>query len=200
MSTLSQKITPWLVSLILALALALTVVYYHYVKVPTDCGNVVTDTIPGDRVSYSVDLPKPSPSIVFLDTGKPYWRYYKVDTAAILADHYLSKVYKDTIKNDSSALVVVIDTVRQNALQSRGLIFQNRRAMFVTAPLSPDKEPKYSFLIGAAIGRSFNEFGFMPTVAILNRKGQMYQVSYDLIQKDIYIGALWKIQRKIKIP
>ena len=200
MSTFSQKIMPWLIVVILALALVLTIGYYRYVKVPTDCGNVVTDTIPGDRVPYAVDLPKPSPVIVFLDTGKPYWRYYKVDTAAILADHYLSKVYKDTIKNDSSALVVVIDTVRQNALQSRGLIFQNRRAMFVTAPLSPDKEPKYSFLIGAAIGRSFNEFGFMPTVAILNRKGQMYQVSYDLIQKDIYIGALWKIQRKIKIP
>ena len=200
MSTISQRITPWLVSLILALALALTVVYYRYVKVLTDCGNVVTDTIPGDRISYSTGLPKPSPSIVFLDTGKPYWRYYKVDTAAILADHYLSKVYKDTIKNDSSALVVVIDTVNQNALQSRGLIFQNRRAMFVTAPLPPGKQNRYSFLIGVGLGRNQHEFGIMPTIGILNNKGIMYSVSYDLVQKDIYIGALWRIHRRIKIP
>ncbi|MEI6577680.1 MAG: hypothetical protein WCO63_16005 [Bacteroidota bacterium] len=200
MSAFLQKVNPWLVSVILALLMLITLISYNIRKVPVGPVTTVTDTIQGDSVPYAVQLPKPSPDLVYRDTGTARWFPMEVDTAAILAQHNTTNIYGDTLKNDSSALIVVIDTVRFNALQGRGLVFQNRRLTLIRSTPPVNNESPYDFYFGAAMGRSMNEFGIMPTVAILNRKGQMYQVSYDLIQKDIYIGALWKIQRKIKIP
>ena len=87
MSAFLQKVNPWLVSVILALLMLITLISYNIRKVPVGPVTTVTDTIQGDSVPYAVQLPKPSPDLVYRDTGTARWFPMEVDTAAILAQH-----------------------------------------------------------------------------------------------------------------
>jgi len=50
-----------------------------------------------------------------------------VDTAKILADYYAKRPYRDTLQNDSSAFIIVKDTISQNKIYSRQYEFVNNR-------------------------------------------------------------------------
>lgn len=50
-----------------------------------------------------------------------------VDTAAIIAAYYSKMAYVDTLRNDSSLLVVVSDSVTQNRIAKRQFTIQNRK-------------------------------------------------------------------------
>jgi len=108
------------------------------------------DTIPGDSIPYAVEVQKPVP--VFIDTGSTRWRDRPIDTAAILADYFARVFYRDTLKDDSSALVIVEDTVTENRLQGRRLIFANRRPVAIihtTSAIYP--EDKWRAYFGGSV-------------------------------------------------
>ncbi len=92
---------------------------------------VVYDTIPGDSVFTEVIKKEFYPvkedttiydTIIKIDT---FLR--DVDTAAILRDYYAYRIYKDTLKNDSSATIVVEDSISRNRKLKSKLIFSNNR-------------------------------------------------------------------------
>lgn len=104
-------------------------------------GGVVTQVkyIPGDSVPYVVYKAKPIPykvtykdTIVSFDTiyedGLPTYVVEPVDSARILREFYATATYKDTVKNDSSALIVINEGITRNRVEKREVIFQNRRA------------------------------------------------------------------------
>lgn len=72
---------------------------------------VTHDTIPGDSVPYEVLLPKPYP--VYKDTGSTKWKFKDIDTCAILRDYFAEYYYQDTMKDDTSALVILNDMVTE---------------------------------------------------------------------------------------
>lgn len=83
----------------------------------------ITDTIPGDSVPVYYIVDRPVPYEVLVPDTIPS----EIDTFLIIKD-YLSRVaYNDTLKDDTSALVVVIDTLQANRIKGRGFVFQNRR-------------------------------------------------------------------------
>lgn len=83
----------------------------------------ITDTIPGDSVPIYYIVDRPVPYEVLVPDTIPS----EIDTFLIIKD-YLSRVaYNDTLKDDTSALVVVIDTLQGNRIKDRGFVFQNRR-------------------------------------------------------------------------
>jgi hypothetical protein len=105
------------------------------------CKNIVrTEYIKGDDVPHFIYKDKPVPyevrvhdTIHIRDTLRPDTEYITldIDTALILSD-YLSRVeYRDTVKNDSSALIVLNEVVSMNRLQYRDVLFQNRRQTVV---------------------------------------------------------------------
>ena len=78
--------------------------------------------LPSDTIArpYPVRVPVP----VYIDTHQP--RPQVIDTSAIIA-RYLERVaYTDTAINDTSALVVIADTLQHNRIVSRAVTFQNR--------------------------------------------------------------------------
>lgn len=97
--------------------------------------------LPGDSVPYTVYKDKPVPKIVtYRDTitdtitdtvivdGDTVVIIEPVDTTKILAEYYAKVEYNDTVKNDSSALIVIREILYKNRIQDRLVRFQNRRA------------------------------------------------------------------------
>ena len=106
------------------------------------CPGKVVDVkyLPGDSVPYTVYKEKPVPKIVtYRDTitdiitdtvivdGDTVVIIEPVDTTKILAEYYAKVEYNDTVKNDSSALIVIKEILYKNRIQDRLVRFQNRR-------------------------------------------------------------------------
>lgn len=94
--------------------------------------------IPGDSIPYIVYQRVPIPYAVnYTDTsylydtiwvqGDTHYVLKPIDTMFILKDYYAKVEYIDTVKNDSSALIVLNETVFKNRISDRTIIFQNRR-------------------------------------------------------------------------
>lgn len=95
--------------------------------------------IPGDSIPYVVYKDKPRPyKVVYRDTipqwdtiyeeGLPEYVIEPVDTAKILREFYATATYQDTVKDDSSALIVLTQDVSKNRIARQEVWFQNRRA------------------------------------------------------------------------
>jgi hypothetical protein len=93
--------------------------------------------IPGDSIPYTVYKGVPVPYAVhytdtLLDTvwqdGDTEYVIQPVDTMRILKDYYAKVTYIDTVKNDSSALIVLNEVISKNRIANREVYFQNRRA------------------------------------------------------------------------
>lgn len=95
--------------------------------------------LPGDSIPYTVYKGVPVPyevrytdTVLLYDTiwqpGDTEYVLEPIDTMRILKDYYARVSYIDTVKNDSSALIVLNETVFKNRIASRDVTFQNRRA------------------------------------------------------------------------
>jgi hypothetical protein len=98
--------------------------------------------LPGDSIPYTVYKDKPVPyKITYRDTITSYDTIIKdgdttyviehVDTAAIMRDYHAIVEYNDTVKNDSSALIIVRQVIYKNRIDSMLVRFQNRRSTAV---------------------------------------------------------------------
>lgn len=165
--------------------------------------SVVThDTIPGDSIPYEVLLPKPYP--IFKDTGSTKWKYKDVDTCAILADYYAEYYYQDTLKDDTSALVIVNDVVTENRLQSRKLTFQNRRPTMINTTITNYGEmPAHKIYLGAGLNNSVvnfddNTLGLTANVLWVTKNRWAYEANYDVFHKNFEVTAFYKLSFKKK--
>jgi len=158
-----------------------------------------TDTIPGDSIPYKVTIRKTIP--VFIDTGI-LWRYLPVDTFAILADYYSRKVYIDTLKNDTSALVVVIDTVTENQLQCRSLVFQNRRPVAINTTIISNPSPlkRWELFAGVTSGILYDKAILGGTVMVLSPNRSVVQYTYAPIGRAHLITFVFSALRQRRIP
>lgn len=163
---------------------------------------VIHDTIPGDSVPYEVLLPKPYP--IYKDTGTTKWQYKDVDTCAILRDYYAQYYYNDTLKNDTSALVIVNDVVTENRLQARKLIFQNRRPTVINTTITNYGEmPVHKIYIGAGLNNSLvnfddNTLGLTANVLWVTKNRWAYEAGYDIFHKSFEVTAFYKLSFKKK--
>ncbi len=152
------------------------------------------DTIPGDRVPVLVPIDKPYPQLVIVDTGS--WHYHDIDTMAIVRDYFAKAIYCDTLKNDSSAFIALIDTVHMNRLQGRSLVFANRRptAIIHTTTIEQQKE-RMKLYAGAWLSLSKEqEPDFGPTATLLTKKGYGYGYAYGVQHKTHQVSLLWKVK------
>lgn len=163
---------------------------------------VIHNTIPGDSIPYEVLLPKPFP--VYKDTGSTKWKYKDVDTCAILKDYFAEYYYQDTLKDDTSALVIVNDMVTENRLQNRKLIFQNRRATVINTTINNYGEmPAHKIYFGAGLNNSVvnfdeNTLGLTANVLWVTKNRWAYEASYDIFHNNIELTVFYKLSFKKK--
>ena len=114
--------------------------------------------LPGDSIPYTVynGVPKPyavyhTDTIPYYDTtwlpGDTQYVLKPIDTMFILRDYYAKVKYIDTVKNDSSALIVLNETVFKNRISNRSVVFQNRRATAIVQ----EREKAFVFGVGGTL-------------------------------------------------
>lgn len=185
-----MKQAPWI---IIAALLVVIVLMRECQRPCPECPEPVikTDTIKGDTVAvpYPVIVPKYITKVVH-DTIP-----IDVDTAAILAD-YFAKVYgTDTLANDSSVFVSVDWMVMMNQLMWIRPHIMNRRATVVYQTVMQMDKPRNRYFAGLGVGRSPNEFGLAPSVALLTKRQNLYTLNYDVLNQDIYFTVYFKLYR-----
>ena len=144
------------------------------------------DTIVKTKTSY---VPKP----VYHDTGSFHIRVdsfqIPTDTAAIVADYIRKIAYSDTLMNDSSAFILVRDTVQYNRITNRTKqirIYSHTKTIVIP--------PKAHFYGGIGIGGNRNSFGVTGNLALQTRRNRLYTASYDILNKSVYLSVYWRIR------
>ncbi len=154
----------------------------------TPQASVVTirDTVPGDSVPYPVPVSVPVPYLVqHTDTI-----LQEVDTTAILASYFAKHYYADTLKNDTSAFIALKETITQNRIVERSLMFQNRRPTAITTTtLPPPSERKLQFYGHVFLGKEMAA----PVVQVGWKEWQV-SAGYNLQQGGIIVGVGYRFR------
>lgn len=192
-----MKVLPWIIALVFCILFFVTLQRED----PADDVALRTETdtmwLPGDSIPADTEYLLGEPlifwddSIIYLDT--------EVDTMAILADYLARLVYTDTIRNDSSALIVVKDTITRNRIISRQVSFQNRRqtsVIFNTTNITYENIGVFGGMM--AIGNS-GRFGIGPAVLLVHNQSA-YSLGFDLLNKDVQFMISRRIWKPRKIP
>jgi hypothetical protein len=147
----------------------------------------VTDTV-RDTTTIVRTLPPPKPRVIV----KREVVLQHVDTAAILAAYFAHYFYADTLMNDTSAFIALSETVTQNSIVERNLMFQNRRPTAVittTTVLPPPSAQKWQLYGGAIVGKNVAA----PVVQIgYNR--WLFGTGYNLQQGGVVVEVGWRIR------
>lgn len=155
----------WDFIIIGAMAIVIVLLLFKCDRTPEQTTTTVHDTIPGDSVPYLVYCPKPI--YVYRDTGST--KYKDIDTTDIIYDYFSEKYYSDTIKDDTSALIVLNEVITQNDIYKRSFWFQNRRKTSITTTTTNEiigEIPRNKFYLGAGIEGEVNPFFRDPTITL----------------------------------
>lgn len=105
----------------------------------------------------------------------------------LFAEFGEEKVYKDVVKDDSTARIELIELVQYNKLQERTLLFTDR------TPTVTITEPKYiyttSLIGGIEAGTAGVEFG----AGIVTKRNTVLKVSYDPFNQTVRGAAYFGI-------
>lgn len=191
-----MKTAPWIIIAVLLLV----IIAMRECSPTQNCAECDNQTIIHDTTIIQGDsIPVPYPvhhydtidSIVYRDIPA------KVDTAAILADYFAQNFYlKRELVNDSDLLVRFDALVTENRLQFIRPYVQLKRRTIInhyTTVIEAEK-PRNKYYAGLGLGRSLTSFGLAPSVALLNRKGNLYSIHYDVLHKEGYFTMYWKIR------
>lgn len=159
----------------------------------------ITDTIPGDSVPYVVEIPKPVP--FWIDTGSWHYLTQQIDTLAILKDYFSRVYYLDTIMDDSSAFIAILDTITQNRIHGRKLYFANRKPTSIinTTTVLPADEKSRLYVGGMVAMNPGDKFDMGPSVMLITPRGG-YSYAYGISEKSHTLTVVWKIKLQRKKP
>jgi hypothetical protein len=141
---------------VLSFFVLLSIALIVFISIDRCNTNPIVQYIPGDSIPYAVPHEVPKPYAVYYPDSIPVhdtlwlpdslgYELIPIDTNQILRNYYAKVAYKDTLLNDSSALIVVNDTLNKNRIYSRDVMFQNRRK---TAIINNEKD---AVVLGAGI-------------------------------------------------
>jgi len=158
-----------------------------------------TDTIPGDSVPYAVEVPKPIP--YWIDTGSWHYQTQQIDTMAILRDYFARVYYLDTIMDDSSAFIAILDTITQNRIHGRKLYFANRKPTSIinTTTVLPSNEKSKLYVGGMVAMNPGDKFDIGPSMMLITPRGG-YSYAYGVNEKSHTLTLVWKIKLQRKRP
>jgi hypothetical protein len=155
--------------------------------------------------------PAPEPETIVV----PKYLPAIVDTQAILADYFATRFYIDTIMNDTTALIVVSDSITQNRIAFRSFSYRNRSPTALVISTSTTVTPAANFKISAGFSLlasypvvtersrgadmwSSIQPSIAPSLMLTNRRDNSYIVTYDPFYKRGSLTALWKISFRKK--
>jgi hypothetical protein len=173
------KTLPWIIIAILFLV----ILYLRECSPKPECPPQIVrvDTIPGDTIVRDTTIYKPT--LVYRDTGSTRWLSQDIDTAAILAACMAVNHYRDTLMNDTSALVVVENEVSMNELMRTRLEFLNRRIPKYIITVNTPKEYHSAFYVGLSLFKMRELIDVQGSVYFLSEDKMGFAITYALYYK-----------------
>lgn len=117
-----------------------------------------------------------------------------VDTLAILSNYYNKYYYRDTLVNDSMALIVIFDTITQNKIISRSGEYKNRRPTVINNTTIINQSKVWNIGFGLFAGGNLSEFQAGPSLLITTNNRSSYLAEYDIMHKTFRIGMFWNVR------
>lgn len=123
-----------------------------------------------------------------------------IDTTEILKRYYAKIYYEDILKDDTSAYILVKDTISQNSLYTRQYEFINRRPTEINTTTTvyqydTCKECKrFNIGFGGFLGGNLDTFNAGFSIMLQTNKKSSYTLSYDPINKVGEVGIYWMIK------
>lgn len=185
-----KKILPIITALLLIYSSALT---YKILDRSIAQPQIDTITIPGDQIFTEITIMKPVPyKVTVTDT---IVEYIPVDSATCIQDYKdlykalaASKAYSDTLKNDSSATVVINTTISYNNIDSISMSFKNNRNVQVIQPITNTINNK--LMIGMYMGNNI----IAPTVIYNTPRKIGVGVGYNLLTNSPTVMLTYNIK------
>ncbi len=186
-----MKQVPWLIIVALLVIVFLQRECSHETPYRTETKTLfdtIHDTVPYPVIRY---LPK----LIYKDTGSVKWRSQPVDTPAILSAFFARNFYKDTLLNDTNALIVVSDTISRNQIIYRSPLLRiYPHIIRQTKYIKQKTSGRRKLFLGIGAGRNLNRFGLSANMLYITKKEHGYSFSYDVLNKSFYVGMYWKIK------
>lgn len=148
--------------------------------------------------------PAPEPETII----QPYYIPAIVDTNAIIAAHFSTYYYNDTLMNDTTAIIVVMDSISRNRIIYREFAYRNRRptelqfnttttvyppnVLKISAGFTLFASPVIEWSRDADVWNSIQP-SIGPSIMLTNRRDNSYTITYDPFYERASISVLWKI-------
>ena len=136
----------------------------------------------------TVPAPYPVQQIVVNVDSVPY-----ADSAyckALALKYYSMNIYNDTLLKDSTALIVLRDTVTKNMLRKRGLDFKNyQKTMIITKTITTvEKQSSMQFYGGIDL-----TYKLIAPAMMLQKDKFIYKVGFEAVNKVPLFGVYYKL-------
>lgn len=157
---------------VLVIGVILFFVLFMYISWSVGYRDGIRQALPGDtiRIDSIIEIPVPYP-VVEVQVPVPA----KVDTAAILADYYVQRMYDDTLVNTEFVTLMLCDTVYNNKLLGRTVHY--------SLSIPTTKMPEHEVMVTG-------DFGYhnQTVVAGYRYKKLQFRAGYDFYNKAPMVG------------
>lgn len=179
------------ISWLLLCAALLYIIFLHECRSPVEPEVLIErhDTTIYDTIYDTIIIKEPYPEEIILPSDT-FFKYHEVDTPYILRDYFSKVYYDDTLKNDTSAFIRIMDTISRNRLQHRKLIYKNNRPTeikYTTTIINPKKNIIY---VGGSLGFCEDNFNVSAGLFLKTKKDRLYGIYYNPVRKE-YGGQIY---------
>jgi len=152
-----------------------------------------TDTIYGDTIYTLQHI------YHYKDTGSTQFVEVplNIDSLAVAIAYYTEWVVSDTILKDTNGLIIITDLLSRNRIQSRRVYKEfYPNYIQVTKVIHLDPIPRNILYIGFGVNGWTDKMGVTAEISLLNKRGRIWNASYDPLNNIIGLSTQWPIRFK----
>lgn len=146
------------------------------------------DTVKIESIVYT---PKPYKEEIYINTIDTIYEMQKIDTLEILKEFTKTYFYADTLKNDTSAFIVVFDKITNNKISERNWEFINRRPTYIQTTTNHYTSTRtWNVGVGGVISGNGTMLDYGVGVHVRHKQIN-YMVNYIISNKSIQGGIYY---------
>lgn len=122
----------------------------------------------------------------------------EIDTVAIVKDYFLKRGYCDTISGQE-VYVIINEQLWQNKIENRDVFIKNNRSSSIITErieTTLSEKPHNKLFMGGGTSLSSDKIGFNLGLIFLNKRENIFGLSYDPINMQLNFNAYIKLRLK----
>ena len=152
---------------------------------------IYTKIVPGDSIPKYITTPAPVPDTVYSDPDiitLPPDSMLMVEYLKLRELYSQRKVYNDTLINDTSLFVGIIDTLSKNSLKKRVFYYENRKKTAIYTTVNTTILDNKGWYFGGNMGKNIQNVSI-----IYQYKNILFSGGYEFQNKTPVIGCFYRL-------